>query len=198
MHLLCLPGVGGDPAFWQPLGALLPAAWRKTYIGYPGLGTQPPDPAVNSFDDLLARAEAALDAPSAILAQSMGGILAVRLALKHPERVTHLVLTATSGGVDMARFGAADWRPAYRAEFPQAPAWITAFRPDHTAALSQIAAPALLLWGDSDPISPVAVGRHLQALLPNARLQVLPGGDHMFARDRAAEIAPLVRVHLER
>jgi pimeloyl-ACP methyl ester carboxylesterase len=106
------------------------------------------------------------------------------------------VLTAGSGGLDMGRFGAADWRPAYRAAFPNAARWIETERPDHTAEIAKIMQPALLLWGDADAISPLAVGRHLERLLPQARLHVIAGGDHDFAKERAAEIAPLVAAHI--
>jgi pimeloyl-ACP methyl ester carboxylesterase len=120
----------------------------------------------------------------------------VRLALAHPDRISHLVLTATSGGVDVTSLGASDWRTSYREEYPKAADWILSERTDLTAELHRISIPTLLLWGDADPISPVGVGRHLEQLLPRARLQVLAGGDHMFARDRAAEIATWVVAHL--
>jgi pimeloyl-ACP methyl ester carboxylesterase len=55
---------------------------------------------------------------SHVIAQSMGGVLAARLALERPERVARLVLVATSAGVDMARLGAAEWRHEYRALHP--------------------------------------------------------------------------------
>ena len=107
------------------------------------------------------------------------------------------VLTATSGGIDLARFGAADWRPEYRALYPEVAQWVTEQRPtDLSSHLAAIAAPTLLLWGDRDPVSPVAAGRRLESLLPDARLVVVPGGDHMFARDHADEVAPHIADHL--
>ena len=195
--LVFLPGAGRDPAFWHPVGALLPVAWPKTYLGWPGLGNQPHDPGVRDLDDLVQQAAVALDAPSAVIAQSMGGIVAVRLALAHPELVTHLVLVATSGGIDVARFGAADWRPDYRRNFPNAAPWILGVRADHTPDIPRIAAPTLLIWGDRDPISPIAVGAHLASLLPRARLVVVTGGDHSLAVTHAATVATMIRDHLE-
>lgn len=195
-HLLFLPGAGGAASFWHPLGALLPASWRKTYLSWPGLGHEPHEPALQSLDDAVAHAASRLEGPSVVIAQSMGGLVAVRLALAHPDRISHLVLTATSGGLDVASLGASDWRGAYRAEYPAAAEWILTERTDLSAELHRIAIPTLLLWGDADPISPVAVGRRLAELLPRARLRVLAGGDHAFARDRAAEIAPWVAEHL--
>ncbi len=192
-HLLFLPGAGGAAEFWHPLGALLPAQYEKTYLNWPGLGHQAHRPGLDSLDAVTAHAAAYLKSDTTIVAQSMGGIFALRLALLYPQTVTKLVLTAASGGIDVMRFGASDWRPAYRAEYPHAAEWITKARADHTAEISSIAQPALLLWGDADTISPLAVGQYLAGLLPKAELQVIAGGDHGFAQTRAAEIAPLVQ-----
>lgn len=195
-HVLFLPGASGAASFWHPLGALLPASWRKTYLSWPGLGQEPHEPALQSLDEAVAHAASRLEHPSVVVAQSMGGVIALRLALAQPGRISHLVLTATSGGVDVTRFGASDWRTAYRAEYPKAAEWILTERTDHSEALHRLSLPTLLLWGDADSISPVGVGRHLEQLLPRGHLRVLAGGDHMFARDRAAELVPWVLEHL--
>src|SRR5262249_10311417 len=118
--ILFLPGSGASPDFWKPAGERLPAEWPKTNLGWPGLGPQPHDPAVKGLDDLIAMVVAKMDAPVDLVAQSMGGVIAVRIALAHPQLVRRLVLTVTSGGVDMAAFGATDWRVDYRKTFPKA------------------------------------------------------------------------------
>jgi pimeloyl-ACP methyl ester carboxylesterase len=84
----------------------------------------------------------------------------------------------------------------YRKSFPQAAEWITAPRSSPTLAIERIKAPTLLLWGDADPISPVAVGQHLLARLPTARLHVVRGGDHDIAQTHAAHVAGLIAEHL--
>jgi len=193
--LLFLPGVSGDPDFWRPVADLLPHGCDKVRLGWPGLGTQPDDPEIRSFDELTALAARELDRPCDVLAQSMGGIVAVRLALRYPAKVRRLVLAATSGGLDVASLGASDWRPDYQRAFPRAE-WVLRDRPDHEADLPLLRQPTLLLWSDADPISPVAVGRRLASILPNATLKVITGGDHLFARDRAREIVPAIAAHL--
>ncbi len=196
MHVIFLPGAAGAPEFWHALGALLPADWKKTYLSWPGLGNQVHDPGIAGFDDLVALAEKELQGPAVLIAQSMGGVVGVRLALRHPEKLTHLVLVATSGGVDVAGLGGTDWRPAYQANFPNGARWIATEKPDHTAAMQHIRCPTLLIWGDCDPISPVLVGQHLAALIPQADLHVIEGGTHNLAKERAGEIAPLILKHL--
>jgi pimeloyl-ACP methyl ester carboxylesterase len=195
-RIFFLPGTGASPEFWKPAGALLPADWSKIYFGWPGLGHQPHDPAIASFDDLVAMVEARLTGPVDLVAQSMGGVIAARLAIARPALVRRLVLTVTSGGVDMATMGASDWRADYRQLFPNAAEWVYAPRNAAPLPVEKIAAPTLLLWGDDDPISPLAVGRHLARKIPNAELHVLAGGDHSLAQNRAAEVAPLIEAHL--
>jgi pimeloyl-ACP methyl ester carboxylesterase len=191
--LIFLPGALGAAAFWHPVGALLPAEWQKVYLAWPGLGAESHDPAVQGFDDLVRLVEEELTEPSTLVAQSMGGIVAVRTTLAHPDKVQRLVLVATSGGVDVAHLGGADWRADYKADHPTAAAWITEDRPDHTEQIPTITAPTLLLWGDSDPISPRAVGEQLASLLPNATLRVMTGGTHSLAVDLAQEVATQIR-----
>jgi pimeloyl-ACP methyl ester carboxylesterase len=198
MHIIFLPGGGGAPEFWHALGALLPADWKKTYLSWPGLGNQPHDPTIRGFDDLVALAEKEIQGPTILIAQSMGGIVGIRLALKRPEKITHLVLVATSGGVDVAALGAEDWRLAYLNNFPEGARWITTDKPDHTDVIPNIACPTLLIWGDSDPISPVSIGCHLSSMIAGSELHVIEGGNHSLAKERAAEIAPLILNHLNR
>jgi len=194
--ILFLPGAGASPDFWKPVGDRLPEAWPKEYFGWPGLGDQPHDPAIKDIDDLVRLVAARMDEPVDLVAQSMGGVIATRLALERPDRVRRLVLTVTSGGVNMTQLGAADWRDDYRRSFPRAAGWITEAGPSSDLPVERISAPTLLLWGDSDAISPPAVGRHLEQRIPDARLHVVPGGDHDLAKTHAALVAPLIEAHL--
>jgi pimeloyl-ACP methyl ester carboxylesterase len=196
-RLLFLPGAGGDPAFWRPLADRLPTTWEKIYFGWPGLGAQPPSPMVNGWDDLVRMVEAEIGDESVdLLAQSMGGAIALQIALKHPQKVRRLVLAVTSGGVDMGGVGAADWRSDYQQAFPAAASWIYDQPIDLTDEITKITQPTLLLWGDRDPISPIGVGERLAGLLPNAVLKVVAQGDHGFVCDRPEAILDDVLGHL--
>ena len=200
MHkVLFLPGVGADPDFWRPVGHCLPREWGKLYLGWPGLGDQPHDPSVQSFEDLIRYAGRHIgvrEGPVDIVAQSMGGAIALQLALRRPSLVRRLVLVATSGGLDVAALGATDWRPDYARVFPRAASWILDARPDYTPDLSDIVQPTLLVWGDADPISPLAVGTCLLERLPNAELRVIEGGEHNLVLMHANAVAPLIQAHL--
>lgn len=197
-RLLFLPGAAGRQSLWRPVADLLRHPGEKVHVGWPGFGPTPPDPSVNGIEDLARIVTARIDKPTALIAQSMGGVVAMRAALDRPSLVTHLVLTVTSGGIDLAGFGARDWRPAFRAANPGLPDWFTEYKIDLTERLSTVQAPTLLLWGDADPISPVAVGERLASLLPRAEMRVFPGGTHDLASELAADVAPVIDRHLLR
>lgn len=194
--MLFLPGAGGAAEFWKPVGDRLPDTWSKRYFAWPGLGNQPHDTDIRSINDLVRLVAADITQPVDLVAQSMGGVVAARIALSQPTLVRRLVLTATSAGVSMDDFGAEDWRADYRRVFPNAAAWITDPTAAEPLAVEDIAAPTLLIWGDADPISPVAVGRHLAARLPKAALHVIKGGDHDLAIEHPDAVAVLIRAHL--
>jgi poly(3-hydroxyoctanoate) depolymerase len=194
--LLFLPGASGNTAFWQPLANHLKTNAEKVILGYPGFGQEPAVPDVNNLDDLVRMVVSHIDQPTALIAQSMGGVIAIRAALEKPDVVTHLVLSVTSGGIDTRELGARDWRVEFLKSNPSLPEWFVSFKSDFTRELGRIAQPALLLWGDADPISPVAVGQRVAELLPNARLHVISGGNHDLAHEHALRLAPVVDAHL--
>src|SRR5512143_3833204 len=90
-RLLFLPGAAGDANFCEPAGEHLPSHWTKHYLNWPGLGNQPDDPAIRSMEDLYEYAAKSLEAPSVVVAQSIGGVIALMLALRQPDLITHLV-----------------------------------------------------------------------------------------------------------
>ena len=195
---LFLPGASGNTQFWRPVAQALKHPANQIHIGWPGFGPTPKQADVNGLDDLVPLITRQLDRPTALVAQSMGGVVAVLAALQNPQAITHLVLAATSGGMDMASLGAQDWRAEFVRNNPDLPDWFGTWHEDVSARLTTLDIPTLLLWGDADPISPVAAGERLQTLLPKAELHVFPGGDHGFANSMAAQLVPLIDRHLSR
>jgi pimeloyl-ACP methyl ester carboxylesterase len=156
-----------------------------------------PDGHGNSIDDLVRLVEVTIDGPIDLVAQSMGGVIAARIALNRSTVVRRLVLAVTSAGVNMTQFGASDWRADYRRQFPQAADLIMQRSATAELAVELIDAPTLLIWGDADPISPVSVGLHLERRMPNAKLHIVPGGDHSLASNKAEAVATLIVWHLK-
>jgi pimeloyl-ACP methyl ester carboxylesterase len=195
--IVYLPGAGGTLAFWEPVSRRLADLGPAVRFGWPGFGDEPADAGIRSLADLVGWTLARMPpGASDLVAQSMGGVVAARIALEHPERVRRLVLCATSGGVDTVALGATDWRPGYRAELPHVPDWFVADRTDATAQLPAIQAPTLVLYGDRDPLCTERVARFLADRVPGAACACIPGGEHMMAHDRPDDVAPLIRRHL--
>jgi pimeloyl-ACP methyl ester carboxylesterase len=198
-RMLFLPGAGASASFWRPVADRLDPGRSRHFFAWPGLGNEPHDPKVQGVDDLVSMVLAELDGPSDLIAQSLGGLVALRVALAAPDRIRRLVLTVTSGGTPVHDLGGADWRRDYRREFPNAAPWITDVnqtREDLSAKLASIDAPSLLIWGDADPISPLSVGQRLHQLLPRSDFRVIRGGGHDLAQTHAIEVAALIADHL--
>jgi len=107
--LVMLMGTGSTMAEWDPaLLRLLAADHRLIMFDYPGVGRSGPWRG-ESFDSLAAttsRFMAAIGVERAdVLGWSMGGFVAQRLAIEHPERVGGLVLAGTNPGGRMADLG---------------------------------------------------------------------------------------------
>jgi len=107
--LVMLIGTGSTMAEWDPaLLELLAQDHRLIMFDYPGLGKSGPW-TDRSFSDLATTTVELLDHleidRAAILGWSMGGFVAQRVAIEHPERVSALVLAGTNPGSSQAVLG---------------------------------------------------------------------------------------------
>lgn len=194
--LVFLPGASGSQQFWTPLlEALKPKHYQV--MAYPGFDGIPASEKIQNLVDLQAHLTQTIVDDCILIAQSMGGVLAVGMALAQRPRVRALILIATSGGVATDTFGCIDWREKYANEFHQCPPWFIQDQTRYdTDQLQQINLPVLLLWGDQDPLSTVAVGEYLKTHLPLAELHVIHGAAHHLASTHAGEIAPMIQTFL--
>lgn len=62
--------------------------------------------------------------------------------------------------------------------------------------LNQIRVPTLVVGGD-DPVTPAGNSRILARSIPDAQLEIISGGGHLFVVDSANVIAPMVRTFLD-
>lgn len=198
LPLVFFPGAGGQVAHLRPIAERL-AHRRTTYLcEYPGLGGVTPDPKLHTMADLQAHLLATLPEQFDLVTMSMGGVLALRIALEHPARIRKLVLMATSGGVNVEALGGIDWRDTFRLVQPNAPSWFVGDRTDVTPELARIAHPTLLIYGDADLIAPPNVGHLLQKNLANARIEIIPDATHDLEIDHPDLIASFIEAHLRR
>ncbi|MFN7917020.1 MAG: alpha/beta fold hydrolase [Vicinamibacterales bacterium] len=194
--LIFLPGIRGEAAFWEPVATRLSSVAPADLLRYPWASGEGPIDAADSLDALADAVAARLDGPTALVAQSLGGVVALLVAERRPQFITHLVLTATSGGVRTDDLGVSDWRPAFFEAYPGIPRWLAEDARDLSAFAQTLTIPTLLLWGDDDPISPIVIGERLRSLIPNSDLQVLEGGQHDLGMRHADLVAPLIAQHV--
>ncbi|MCO8080545.1 alpha/beta fold hydrolase [Acinetobacter lwoffii] len=196
--LVFLPGASGSQHFWQPLRAALTEYQDQQVIAYPGFDGVAPNLVIQNLYDLQEFVKEKIENDSILIAQSMGGVLAVGLALKHPQKVKGLVLLATSGGLNLQSFHCADWRTDYREHFKTAPDWFVQDQTEFSRIqLESLDVPILLIWGDHDPLSTVQLGQYLAGIFKNAKLHIIQGGDHFFANTHANQVAMLIQDYLE-
>jgi pimeloyl-ACP methyl ester carboxylesterase len=198
VHALDLPGFGQTD--------LPPTAW----------GVEDYQAFVAAFMDALA-----LDCP-VVLGHSNGGRIAIRMASTEPRRVSRLVLVDSAGirpkrtlryyrRVGMAKVGKYAARflgppgrrlrsmlvgrvasADYAAAGPLRPTLVRLVNSDLREHLPRIAASTLLVWGSEDTDTPVADGRLMEQLIPDAGLVVLEGAGHFSYIDQSARFARIV------
>ena len=101
---------GAGPYWWMPVHDLLARHRRVVLPVHPGFGQSEGLDAIETMEDLVFHTLDVLDALALeradVVGLSMGGWLAAELALRHPGRVSHLVLVDAVGvrlpGVPMA------------------------------------------------------------------------------------------------
>lgn len=61
--------------------------------------------------------------------------------------------------------------------------------------LREVQTPALIIWGEKDAIVPPVCGRQYASLLPNSRLEVVPGAGHLVEIEEPGLVADLIAAH---
>jgi pimeloyl-ACP methyl ester carboxylesterase len=99
--LLLVHGLGGSALNWVAVGPALAARYRVLVPDLPGHGRSsplPPPSGSSGFADALAELIGCEQAaPVAVVGHSLGGLVGVRLAVRHPDLVGGVLLAAAAG-----------------------------------------------------------------------------------------------------
>lgn len=210
--LLLLHSGGMSSAEWEPLIPRLAPHFRVLAPDLPGHGATPLDGPRLRISDMAQAVISLLDAlrieRSHVLGSSMGGVVALWLAIHAPQRVDKLVLfrsnyrRAPEGDRLIAQMADPAWwrsvgmdRWMSRIHEPQGgpEAWKTVIRrvvdafvtsDEHVHELAQLAtvqAPTLIIVGDRDPLVPLEHALEMYRTIPRAALWVMPHATHIAA-----------------
>lgn len=228
--LVLVHGAGGSRLLWPPQLRRLPGATVYT-LDLPGHGRSD-GPACDTIAGYAQAIVAFLDESgierAVIAGHSMGGAIALTLALDYAERVAGLVLVATGARLRVAPAILESIRGDFEAaiELVSRAIWAPTADPtlvergrqtlleagpdvlvsDLTACdrfdvmerLGEIAVPTLVVAGSADLLTPLKYAHFLAEHIPNARCEVLEGAGHMLMLERPAEVARAVRGFLAR
>jgi 2-succinyl-6-hydroxy-2,4-cyclohexadiene-1-carboxylate synthase len=205
-------------------------------LDLPGHGEQADAPRPITFAGCVEHVLASAPRRFVLCGYSMGGRVALHVALAAPERVQRLVLVATTAGIedeaervqrrrsddalaaDLERLPYEEFIERWRTQplFAEDPPEVGALaredqrrnRPDALAAvlrgigsgemqplwdrLGELRMPVTVLVGERDAKFQ-ALGRRMEALLPSARLVIVPGGHGLPLENPAAVAAALRR-----
>jgi 3-oxoadipate enol-lactonase len=238
--LLLVHGLGYARWGWEPVVDALAQAHEVVLFDNRGIGESDAPVGPYTVSDMAEDAVAVLDAAGLerahVLGTSLGGMIALQVALDEPERVDKLVLAcATPGGAGAAPMpertvrllGEAQTLPAevalrrfvenafgpdpdpaqiqrilkHRISTAQAPAaWAAqaaagaAF--DVWERLAEIRARTLVFTGDQDAVVDPTNSELLAARIPEARLEVFPGGGHLFFWEQPTQFVDTVKEFL--
>jgi pimeloyl-ACP methyl ester carboxylesterase len=125
--------------------------------------------------------------PHVLVGHSVGGRVCLEIALRHPELVRRLVLVDTLGFSRLARWGSflisAIWGVAKILRRPQPhPRLLKKDGQDKDwlclEELPALKVPTLIVWSRHDPYFPLSGALRAKELMPEARLEILPGYGH--------------------
>ncbi len=185
-----------DSSTWHAQVAFFSKRYRVITYDLRGHGRSEIPAADYSLGDCVADLGRLLDhlrVERAFLAgHSMGGYIALSLALNHPQYVRALILTGTNCGPVVETLKAWGDEKAARLKTRTAPAarrFVKAHqanvaRPDLTGRLSEIRRPVLIVVGDGDTVTPRRISEAMLKEIPGAEMEVISGCGHMCHQEQ--------------
>lgn len=216
--LVLLHGLSGSGRWWAKNTSVLARRYRVYALDLVGFGGSRGQPfSMDAAEDAVYAFLDTLDAaPLYLMAHSMGGLIAARMAIRLGERVGGLVLVDSLGlplrrsitnstlRLPLAlRYAPVDFWPVLALDALRAGplnllrATLAIHRADLSDALGQIPCRTLVVWGEHDMLLPLRLGKQLHAALPGSQWALVRGAGHNPMWDRAEEFNALVLKFLE-
>lgn len=208
--LVCLHGAGGTHAGWFNAVKLLDhVAAVVPDLPAHGQSTGQGRASVAEYAEVVSRLLDALNLPPAVLAgHSMGGAIALWLALHQPQRVLGLVLAGTGAKLrvhpDILQaakegrpIGTSTARPATAAPEVVYGDWLACDTFNVMDRLVEIHVPTLVLVGSNDMMTPPKYAGFLTQGIKGAALVPIEGAGHSAMVDKPAEVAVAMQPFLD-
>jgi pimeloyl-ACP methyl ester carboxylesterase len=215
-------GLSGSSRWWSKNIEALAAKHLVAAVDLSGFGKNRryavlPEivPPFRELAALLARWLETFGEPVHLIGHSMGGQLSIRVAAERPDLVRSLILVNSAGmpfrvdprphvrtlpkppygGPGIARVLVPDFLRAGPASVALAGTRVVLG--DMRPMMRAIRAPALLIWGEGDPLVPVHYGEAMQQEIEGSRLVVIPGAAHVAMWDAPEEFNRLATSFLD-
>lgn len=204
-----IAGLNSDHTFYQRVGLIdrLAEKYRVVAFDNRGVGqTDKPDIPYSiemMADDTSGLLNALGIEQAHILGMSLGGRIAVSLALQHPQQVKSLILVSTIMNMKKVQHNRARRRIRFMLTIPMirgSNASIRQFEAstdfDCTDRLSEIHVPTLILHGKQDRTAPYALAEEMHDGIQNSHMITFQGG-HIFFITKAKQFIDVIANFLD-
>lgn len=224
---LILHGWGSKAEKWQRVGELLAEKGYKVIIpDLPGFGeTKEPKEAwgieeyASFIEEFIGRTGLPMGSEKfCLLGHSFGGALAVKIALRHPEKVRKMYLTGAalsrkrtfrkrvlfvlSKALKIFSFLPFAKKAFYRfivrrSDYPwqkgiMKESYLKIIKEDLTGVLSNIKVPTVLIWGEKDNVTPLEDAYLIKEKIKGSKLEIIKGAGHDLEITHPEELAKII------
>lgn len=226
--VVLIHGAGGSHVHWPAALRRLPGATVYA-LDLPGHGHSEGEgrQSIGGYRDVVrAFLEAAGLERAILVGHSMGGAIALEVALRYPKRLAGLVLVGSGARLRVAPALLQGLREDYPRAVENLVQWLFAgSAPEQTrraarrqlleanpgvvlgdflacdafdvmAELPRVETPTLVVCGTEDRMTPLKYSEYLAAHIPGARLEAIPGGGHMVMLEQPEPVARAVAAFL--